>query len=384
MARKTSLAWLQLTRKKIRLFVALAGIGFADILMFMQMGFNQSLFESAVSFYKNLDGDIALINPRSKSLVDMKTFSQRTLYQSLGLKGVKSVYPVYFGFNSWKNPQNHQIHSIFIVGINPDNNVFKIPDIEHNLDRISLLDIVLFDRGSRKEFGDIVDEFNQGKQITTEVGNRRVKVGGVFELGTSFAINGTITTSDLTFLRIFNKRKSGLIDIGMISLEPGTDKEIILEELKKYLPKNVKVLSKEELFDFEKDYWHSNTPLGFIFGLGIAIGFFVGTVIVYQILYTEVSDHLPEYATLKAMGYTNNYLLFVILKEALILAILGYIPGFSFAIFQYHLARQVTLLPMIMTLDTALKVLTLTILMCSISGAIAVRKLQSADPADIF
>ncbi len=384
MAAKTSLAWLQLTRKKIKLLVALAGIGFADILMFMQMGFNESLFESAVSFYKNLDGDIALINPRSKSLVDMKTFSQRTLYKSLGLNGVKSVYPIYFGFTSWRNPQNRQIHSIFIVGVNPDDNALKIPDVEQNLDKISLLDVVLFDKGSRKEFGDIVDEFNQGKQITTEVGNRRVKVGGVFELGTSFAINGTITTSDLTFLRIFQNRKSGLIDIGMISLEPGADKKLVLEELRKYLPKNVKVLSKEELFEFEKNYWHSNTPLGFIFGLGIAIGFFVGTVIVYQILYTEVSDHLPEYATLKAMGYTNNFLLFVILKEALILAILGYIPGFSFAILQYYLARQVTLLPMVMTIETALRVLILTILMCSISGAIAVRKLQSADPADIF
>ncbi|MEH2026214.1 ABC transporter permease DevC [Nostoc sp.] len=384
MARKTSLAWLQLTRKKMRLFVALAGIGFADILMFMQMGFNESLFESAVSFYKNLDGDIALINPRSTSVVDMKTFSQRTLYKSLGLNGVKSVNPVYFGFTSWRNLQNRQVHNIFIVGVNPNNNVLKIPDIEHNIDKISLLDVVLFDRGSRKEFGDIVDDFNQGKQITTEVGNRRVKVGGVFELGTSFAINGTIATSDLTFLRIFKNRQSGLIDIGMISLEPGADKKIVLEQLRKYLPKSVKVLSKEELFEFEKDYWHSSTPLGFIFGLGIAIGFFVGTVIVYQILYTEVSDHLPEYATLKAMGYTNNYLLFVILREALILAILGYIPGFGFAIFQYNLARQITLLPMIMTIDIASKVLILTVLMCSISGAIAVRKLQSADPADIF
>jgi putative ABC transport system permease protein len=114
------------------------------------------------------------------------------------------------------------------------------------------------------------------------------------------------------------------------------------------------------------------------------MGFIVGTVIVYQILYSEVSDHLAEYATLKAMGYTQTYLLLVVLQEAFILATLGYIPGFAIAMIQYNLARSATLLPIFMTVSRAVTVLILTILMCFISGAIAVRKLKSADPADIF
>jgi len=118
--------------------------------------------------------------------------------------------------------------------------------------------------------------------------------------------------------------------------------------------------------------------------MGTIIGFIVGTVIVYQILYSEVADHLPEYATLKAMGYTQKYLLVVVLQEALILAILGYIPGFTFAIFLYDLARNATLLPIVMTSSRAVMVLVLTILMCFTSGAIAVQKLRAADPADIF
>jgi putative ABC transport system permease protein len=121
-----------------------------------------------------------------------------------------------------------------------------------------------------------------------------------------------------------------------------------------------------------------------IFGFGTIVGFLVGTVIVYQILYSDVSDHLPEYATLKAMGYSDRYLMGVVLQEALILAILGFIPGFAVSLGLYGLIAQATLLPVVMSLNRATLVLSLTLTMCVASGAIALRKLQAADPADIF
>ncbi len=384
MKSKIPLAWLQLTREKVRLIVALAGIGFADILMFMQLGFRQALFESAVSLYKNLDGDIVLINPQSSSLVSMKTFSQRRLYQALAFDSVESVHPIYLGFNGWKNPQNRQIRSIFIIGVKPGDRVLKLPGVKQNIDKLNIPDTVLFDRDYRTEFGQVAADFNQGKTISTEVGGRRIKVGGIFNLGTSFAINGTLITRNLTFVRLVKDRKAGLIDLGMISLKPGHNPDFVVQQLREYLPKDVKVISKQELLEFEKSYWHSSTAVGFIFTLGTIIAFVVGTVIVYQILYSEVSEHLPEYATLKAMGYTQKYLLVVVFQQALILAILGYIPGFALAIIQYKIAKSATLLPIEMTGTRALIVLILTILMCFISGAIAVRKLRDADPADIF
>ncbi len=384
MIRRIPVAWLQLTRGKVRFAVALAGIGFADILMFMQLGLREALFDSAVSLYKDLDGEIALINPQSSSLVGMRTFSQRTLYQALAVEAVKSVHPIYLKTTDWKNPQTRQIRNIYVIGVNPNDQVLKMPGVEQDIDKINLPDVVLFDRRSRKEFGPIATEFDQGKTITTEVGGRRIKVGGTFVLGTSFAINGTLVTSDLNFLRIFKERKSGLIDIGMISLKPGEKTEVVLKELRKYLPQNVKVLSKQELIEFEKAYWQSNTAVGFIFALGTVIGFLVGTVIVYQILYSEVADHLSEYATLKAIGYKQTYLLLLVFQEAIILAILGYLPGFAFAIVQYNLTKSATLLPIAMTVNRAIVVLGLTNLMCLISGAITMHKLRAADPADVF
>lgn len=386
MFRKIPLSWLQLTREKPRLAVALAGIAFADVLMFMQLGFRDALFEANVQMHRSLEGDIVLINPQSDALLSMEPFSQRRLYKALDFKEVESVTPIYLDFAAWKNPQNRKVRNIQVVGINPQKRVFDLPGVQQNLDEIKMPDVVIFDRASRAEFGSIATDFDAGKPVTTEVSDRRIKVGGIFQLGASFGADGNIITSDQNFLRIFKdkNRKRGLIDIGLIKLKPGADTDVVVEQLKKYLPNDVKVLSKQGYIDFEKAYWQSSTAIGFIFTLGTIMGFVVGTVIVYQILYSEVSDHMAEYATLKAMGYTQTYLLVVVFQEALILATLGFMPGFGFAMIQYTLAKNATLLPIVMTASRAVTVLILTILMCFISGFIAVRKLRAADPADIF
>ena len=384
MWRKIPLAWLQLTREKPRLIVALAGIAFADFLMFMQLAFREALFESNVRLHTSLEGEVVLINPQSNAVNFLESFSQRRLYQALDLKEVASVHPIYVGLTSWKNPQTRRFSEVQVIAANPNELVFNLPGIQQNLNPIKMPDVVLFDRGSRPDFGQIATDFDQGKKIETEVGGRRIKVGGVVELGASFGSDGNIVTSDLNFFRLFKNRKAGLIDIGLIKLKPGANPETVVAQLRQYLPKDIQVLSKQEFIQKEKDYWATSTPIGFIFALGTVMGFIVGTVIVYQILYSEVSDHLSEYATLKAMGYSQTYLLLVVFQEAFILASLGYIPGFGFAVFLYNIAKNATLLPIYMTVSRAILVFLLTMLMCFISGLISVRKLQAADPADVF
>ncbi|MBE8965696.1 FtsX-like permease family protein [Nostocales cyanobacterium LEGE 12452] len=384
MNQKIPLSWLQLTREKTRLAVALAGIAFADILMFMQLGFRDALYYSNVRFHNSLQGDIVLINSQSNAILAMRSFSQRRLYKALELPAVQSVHPIYLDFTIWKNPVTGRPRSILIFGMNPETNLVNLPGVQENLDKLKLPDVVLFDRSSRVEYGPIAANYGQGKPVTAEVRRRRIKVEGLFTLGASFGADGNLITSDLNFFRIFSNRQKGLIDIGLIRLKPGADANVVAQQLRKYLPNEVNVLTKQEFIDFERSYWANSTAIGFIFTLGTVMGFIVGTVIVYQILYTEVADHLAEYATLKAIGYTQNYLLTVILQEALLLAVLGYFPGIVFALFMYDSARSATLLPVFMSFERAAMVLILTMLMCIISGAIAVRKLRSADPADIF
>ncbi len=381
---KIPLAWLQLSHEKIRLLVAIAGISFADVLMFMQLGFSDALFESAVVFHTNVKGDVFLISPQSTSLVAMKTFSARRLQQARSLDNVESINPIYLDFRIWKNPENKSTRAIMVIGFNPgDAKLFTLPGVAENIDKVLLPNSYLFDTQSREQFGDVKKWFNTGQQVTTEVANRKITIGGLFEMGASFGADGNMLSSDTNFIRLTNRDK-GLIDVGVIQLTPGSDAKATAAKLVQILPKDVRVFTKEEFISFERKYWEEGTAIGFIFTLGTVMGFIVGIVIVYQILYTDVADHLSEYATLKAMGYTDWYLLGVVFQEAIILSVIGFMPGMLTAVGLYTLTRSATSLPLMMTLARAITVFLLTMIMCLVSGAIAVRKLRAADPADMF
>jgi putative ABC transport system permease protein len=449
------LAWLQLTYEKSRLLVAIAGITFAVILIFMQIGFQDALFRSAIRLQSNLKGDLVIVNPQSTNLVGMRNFSQRRLYQTLNYEGVERINPLYIGLAAWKikESQSGQTRNILILGADPDAQIFNMPGVESNLSNLKLENVALFDRSSRPEFGDIVSECGLPKSLATqytpeafqcknpvvrEVANRKITLGGLFELGSSFAADGAMITSDLNFLRIFDTRRAGLINVGLIDLKPNASPYEIMAKFVQEMPgkevvmikgnlkidgkrirlvandpdkvvisktdltiddikasggksgaadlivDDTRIMTMEGFINFERVYWQKGTSIGFIFTLGTVMGFIVGIVIVYQILYTDVSDHMAEYATLKAMGYSNFYLSTVVIQEAVVLSVLGFIPGFLIGNGLYALTRNATRLPIEMTIERVIQVFILTLVMCTISGAISLRKVQSADPAEMF
>ena len=386
---KLPAAWLQLRYQKNRLLVALFGVIFAVVIIFMQLGIRDGLFDSAVRLHQALQGDCFLISPRTTSLIAMEAFPERRLLQASAFDEVELVSPIYLSYAQWKNPKTRNYwRNIFVIGFDLRHSILNLPGVAENSDKLKLPDQVLFDADSRSEFGPIVTDFQENGRVITEVGkegnNRKIQVAGLFKLGTSFGADGNLIVSHLNFLRIFSNRDERFINIGLIRLKPRTDIHQFLDNLKKYLPQDVKILSKQELIDFEKNYWQISTPIGFTFNLCATLGIIVGSIVVYQILYTNISEHLSEYATLKAIGYRHRYLLSMVLQQALLIAILGYIPGFLISLIQYKFIQQATLLPIQMTVSRALFVFILTIIMCFISGATAVRKLQDADPADIF
>jgi putative ABC transport system permease protein len=379
-----NLAWAQLSHQKGRLLVAMAGIAFADMLMFIQLGFQNALYDSNTRLHQSINADLVLISPQALNIVDLETFPRRRLYQSLSFPEVQSAEPLYTRLVIWKNPQSYRKTTVLLLGIKPEYPAFSIPALEQKSDILKLPDTLLFDRGSRGDYAQTLSAIDAGKTVTTEIVNRKNVIGGLFMSGSSFAADGNVVTSDLNFHRILPNRHPSQISAGLIRLKPGIDPVSMAQTLQAYLPNDVKVLTKAEFIAFEKRYWSENTSIGFIFNLGTGIGFIVGVVIVYQILSNDVADHTAEYATLKAMGYQNGYLLRVVFQEAIILAIFGFIPGSTIAIGLYALTRNATNLPLYMTLSRAFTVMILTLLMCLISGAIATRKLRAADPADIF
>lgn len=384
MKRKIPLAWLQVSRERSRLLVAMAGIAFADMLMFIQLGFRTALYDSNTQLHRTIRADLVLLSPQARNIVNMTSIPRRRLYQAKSLQGVQSVQALYADFVDWKNPQTKKKTSILLLGFDPARSPFNLTGVDRNLERLKYPDTVLFDTGSRGDYTTTIQSVQQGQPVPTEIRERKVAVNGLFLSGASFAADGNVITSDVNFHRIMANRKASEVSAGLITLESGTDPKQMAAALRSWLPNDVKVLTLKEFAQFEEDYWAENTPIGFIFNLGTAIGFIVGTVIVYQILSSDVADHMAEYATLKAMGFRDWYLLSVVFQEALILAILGFIPGYAISYGLYGLTRGATSLPLFMTLSRAITVFVLTGLMCLISGAIATRKLRSADPADVF
>ena len=384
--RRTPLGWLQLTRKKGRLAVALSGVAFADLLMLMQLGFRSALFNSATVLHESLRADIVLLNPQALNLQDLSTFTRRRLYQAMDVPGVATAEPIYNSLVTWKHPQTRKKTQVMIIGFNPEKPVFDLPEVNQNIDSIKLPDTILFDEATRGEYGEVIEQIKQGQTVKTEINGRTITVDNLFKVGASFAADGTLMTSDQNFLRLFPNQDSGSVNLGLIRLEPGYQAEEVAEKIKYHLRNadDIKVLTKEEFIAFEKAYWQSNTPIGFIFALGTMMGFIVGVIIVYQVLSTDVNAHIKEYATFKAMGYKNFFLLSVVFEEAIILAILGFIPGALISTGLYALTRNATNLPLYMTVARAIQVQVMTIIMCMISGAVATRKVQSADPADMF
>ncbi len=381
---RTPLGLLQLKHDPIRLLTAIAGITFADILIFMQLGFADALFKSNTQYPRILQTDLVLISTQAKNFGQLRTFTRRRLYQAQDVPGVASVDALYIGSVQWRNPQTRKKTSMLLVGQNPNQPAFKLPEINQQLEIIKMPDTVLFDQASRGNYQEMIEKIKQGEIATTEIGLRTVDIVGLFKVGASFADDGALITSDQNFLRLFPKQEAGSISLGLIRLEAGYDLEQVREALAAHLPEDVQVLTNEGYVDFELASIKSDSPISFVFNLGSAMGFIVGLVIVYQVLSTDVNSHLAEYATFRAMGYRNSYLLGIVFEEAVILSVLGFLPGLGVALGAYQLTAVATALPIAMSINRAIIVLLLTFVMCGVSGAIATRRLQSADPADIF
>ena len=382
--RKIPLAWLLLTRQPLRLIVAIAGISFAGILMFMQLGFRDGLFDTSVTIHKLLDADLVLISPRSKSSISMSGFPKRRLIQTLALDQVEKTAPVNLNYLLWRNPENLKTRSILALGFNPEDSLLLNNGFAEKTYKLKNTGRVLFDKLSRPEFGPVEEWFLSDKRVETEVAGKRVIVEGLVELGPSFGADGNLITSRETFLRLFPANPKGSIEIGLVKLKEGSDAALVSKILNNSLPNDVRVLTKSQFIEFEKNYWKNSTAIGFIFSLGALMGFVVGCVVVYQILYSDVTDHLPEYATLLAMGYRLKSLFFVVAREGFLLALFGYLPAYFSGQLLYSVIRNSTKLPIIMDADKTILIFVLVLIMCMGSAGVAMRKLVDADPAEIF
>lgn len=378
------LAWRQLTARRLRFAAAVAGISFASVMMLMQLGFHDALYDSVILPHRGFSGELVIISREYDYLADARTFARVRLAQARAVPGVAAALALHTALASWKNPDNLHDRTIFVIGCDAADPPLKMLGQGALIDVLHRPDQVLFDEASRHEFGRVADRFHSGETLSTEISGRKVTVGGIFRLGTSFASDGNVLMGESAFFRVLPQRIPGTVSLGIVRLEPGANPVAVRAALEQALPDDVLVLTREGLMAREKDYWARRTPIGFVISAGMIIGFIVGAVIVYQILYTDLSDHLKEYAVLKATGCSDAFLHGVVVLQSIILAVAGFVPAAALSWCVFLATRIVTSLPAYLDVSKSVIVLGMTLTMCLVSGACALRVLRQADPADVF
>ena len=373
-----------MSHSKTKLVVASSGVVVAVMLMLVQLGIRRGAIDSTIAIARRMTADVVIVSPRTKSIFKPSPFPRSVFYRAAGHSDVNRLQPVYFGTARFRNPWTHQVFPISVYGLEAREPIMQLPGYPELCEELELADRVAFDIQSRPTYGPIAAELQAGQQLTAEVNHRSVHLVGAVSVGVSLGVDGAMYVNPANFARLFPDRNLAAVDVGLIRLKEHADTQAVVKDLEALLGTEARVLSYRSLIESEEAYLLQTEPLDFIFGMGAVVGFFIGFVVVYQILYSEVANHLPHYATLKALGFRQSYLVRLVLSQAFAFSILGYIPGFVLALGIYDLATDSIQMPITMTGGRALVVFLTTLSMCGLSGLIAIRRLASAQPADVF
>ena len=375
---RTPLAWLKFTHQPARTAASLSGVCFALLLLFMQLGFYDASFRSSTMVYDLLDFDIALVSPQYIVLGDPGSIPRQRLIQAQAIPGISSAAPVYVGIGDWRNPHTGFQGEILVLGVDPREKTFQHPGPARAMAQLTRNDSALMDIKARQDF----QPLHRG--MVAELENRRINIIDTFAHGTGFVSDALIILGDLTFARTFPGRSLDKVSVGLVKLAPGADEAAVVRKLTETLPADVLVWKRSELEAFEQLYFVKVKPIGIMFSSGVALACAVGAATLYQILASEISHHLKDYATLKAVGYSSTFTNKLVLQQGALYALCGFVPATFLAWGLYTLTRLSTNLPMIMTWKRMVLVLILALAMCSFSGLLVCRKVNRADPANLF
>lgn len=379
---RVPLAWRNLVADRRRLARASAGIAFAVLLMLVQLGFERSFFEASLAVPDALDGDLFVINTSKYRFGTRDPFDRHALDTTKTVSGVAGVAPLDADWMEffWTSPVDGKPHLVRVFAFDPDAPpVFSIPEIANQQHLLKTEDTVLIDREARRFLG------MDTNVAESKLNGFAVRVVGRFALGPDFMSDGTVLMSDRTFAKFFRTTPDAMpVETAVIRLRAGEDLASGQQRVSAALPPTLRVMTKAQLVAFERDFQAQLSSAAPIFWLGTLVGFVVGTLISYQIIYTELSDRLPQYATLKGIGYANAYLVASVLRQALLTGLAGYVPAWLLCLAVYRIVGHIALLPLHMTVQLTLISLALTLGMCVFAAGIAIRRVIAADPAEIF
>lgn len=379
-ARRTPLAWRNIVHNKVTMLISIAAVAFAVVIMFMELGFLNGLYDSQTGVLEFFDADLVMVSGALHIFNAHETFPRSRLQQAAGFEGVRGAYPVYVEdvLSDLRNPETGIKNNLRVIGFDLGYPIFRPREVNQLIERLRIPMTILFDEKSRRFVGPV------RTGTTTELADRAVKVAGTFDLGPDYAYDGNVLTSADTFLTLFPNQQRSDVFIGLIQLKDGASPDAVLRDLRRAMGPDVEVMKKSDIIAREKAKWQKSTPAGYIFTMGVAVGFVIGVFICYQILYTDISDHLPQLATMKALGYQNRDLVRLVLNQAALLGMLGFMPAVAMTFGLYSILTVITGIVTKLTFARVALVFILTLGMCFVSGLLAVRKALAVDPAELF
>lgn len=377
------IGWLQLIHQRGRFAAALSGVAFANVLVFVQLGLMNSMGASTLRPYEFFQADIMISAADANTLVEGGNVARQWMLQAMADPDVVDGMGLLVSNVPWDRGETDI--SLTTFGIDPFRPKFLTPEITDDIDVLQVQGAAIIDRMARGLPQEEAAAIRRQTPMAFETQGSTLTAFATFAGGGGFGGDGYLLVSDQTFLSLFPARSSGAPDHILLRLRSGADADAVAGRLRELIADpTLRIRSYADAMAEELRFQQTQRPTGVIFGFGVLIGVLVGIVIVYQVLSADVADHMREYATFKAMGYGQGFFLGVVVEEAVILGVFGFVPGVIVGWGILTLMAVVTTLPLYISFGMALTVFVGTVFFSAISGMIATRKLAGADPADLF
>jgi len=369
------LAERNLFHDRVRLAVTLTGVVFAVVLIVVQLGLYVGFSRTTTAVVDHSHADLWVVSKNVPYIEQGIPFSERKLYTVRATPGVAEAEKYIVRFSRWKRTDGQE-ESVQIVGVNPESTMGQPWDIvAGRREDLKVDDSVSVDRIYFKKLG------VSGVGDTAEISGHRTRVVGLTQGIRTFTTSPYVFTNYRNALDYANLRDDQTMFI-LIKAEPGVNLKDLQQHLQAKLD-GVDVLTRQQFSDMTRHYWMFTTGAGMAVLMAAVLGLLVGMVVVAQTIYSSTMDHLREFGTLKAMGATNSYIYRVIMRQAVIAALIGYVLGISLSILVVHESGKGGA-NIILPWQLGVGMLGLTVAMCVAAAFVSINKVTKIDPAMVF
>jgi putative ABC transport system permease protein len=382
-------SWANTTDQWQRLLVRCLGIAFAVVLMFIQTGFRNALFDSNVRIMEQkIEADIVIRSPARFMFSSRQQIPLEHVIAACSVAGVDSALPLYLeNASSEFRSEGYPSRRIRVLAFEIGHPTFANFGLSELRQELQPQHTAVADHKSKPQFG-FPEQAEDLRAKPFELAGKRVKLVGFFENGIDFSNDGNLIMTPENFARYFRLRGDGdplsMVDYGVIRCASSANIPRVIARLQELLGPHVMVESKSDFVRSDRKFWSKNTPIGLVFWFGTILGFIIGMGICYQVLATDIRDHLGEFSTLKAMGYGPLFFGAVVVFQGVLLALTSFVPGTVIAWLAFEVTNWGTGLDLFLNVPRVLFMLAMTVSMCVLSGLFALRKLLLTDPASLF